>query len=141
MTIPRQILAYVRAQLLVLTGLTEDQVHFPSAIDTPVEGLPELVIFALEDRPTGDGGTDSGGGEIREFDFGVTATVASEDEADTDPLANLIRKVVRIDPSLGGLVDDTTRGPQEWGSGAGSKPTAMTKLVFTSTYYDPSEED
>lgn len=140
--IPRQVLEHVRAQLLALTGLTPAQVHFPTGIDTPVASLPELVIFSLDDRPKGDGETDSQGGQDREFEFGVTVTAKGEDESATDLLAALTRKAVRLDPSMGGLVYDTTRGSQEWGSGTGSTPTAMTKQTFTASYYyDPSEED
>ena len=130
----RQMIKYVRTQILLETGLSEDQVHFLTSIDADVESLPDLVVFALEDKPKTEENTDSDGGQERDFTFAVTGSVKSDAEADTDSLAVLIRKAVLQDVTLGHLALNTVWDGQEWGSGTGSSPTAMTKLTFTATY-------
>jgi hypothetical protein len=130
----RQILEYVRAQILLETGLTDDQVHFLTSIDTPVENLPDVVVFSLLDKPTREEGTDSDGSQEHQYSFGVTVSVKSEDEKDTDLLACQVRKAVLQDVTLGRLAFGTVWDGQEWGSGNASAPTAMTKLTFTATY-------
>lgn len=130
----RKILDYVRAQVLLETGLRVDQVHFLTSIDAALEDLPDLVLFSLVDKPVREEGTDSDGGQDHQFSFAVSISVASEDERATDTLACQVRKSVLQDVTLGRLAFGTVWDVQEWGSGTGSSPTAMTKLTFTATY-------
>lgn len=127
----RQMLTHALTAIRAEVGLPDAQVHFLTGIDSDV--LPDVVVFGLEDKPA-DPGSDSAGGQVRAFQFGVTISVTSAQEADTDDLAVLVRKALVQDESLGGVATDLNWDSQEWGEGAGSRPTVITKLMFTASY-------
>lgn len=128
------VLEYVKTRIITATGLPAAQVHYVDATNVDPSNLPDVVIYRLSDKPTGDEASDNSGGS-RRIEFGVTISVASVQEADTDTLATQVRLAVLEDPDMGGLVFDSEWNDQEWGTGNGSVPTAMTKMVFQATYW------
>lgn len=136
--ISRQIINYALAQAAAVgaaLGLQPGQVHLLTSVQTPVESLPDVNVWTVEDRPReGEEETDSAGGQVRVLTFASAITVKSLDEADTDPFAVSFRRAILSDPTLGGLVLNTVWAGQEWGEGNTSAPTVSTKLTFRATY-------
>ena len=136
--VSRNIINYVLAQITLTVaalGLDASQVHFLSTVQTDVDALPDINIWTVEDKPRPEEEeTDSAGCQGRVLTFAIAISVKSLEEADTDALAVVCRKVVLSDPTLGCLVLNTNWSAQEWGEGATSTPTVSTKLTFTSTY-------
>lgn len=131
--ITRQILAYAMAQILAETHLAAAQVHFLDGIDVDPSALPDIVLMSMEDKIQ-ENSEDSAGGMVRDYTFACAVTAASTVESATDTLASQIRKALLTDPFLGGLILDLAWESQEWGTGSGSTPLAMTRLTFTATY-------
>jgi hypothetical protein len=131
--IPRQILAYAMTQILTETGLAASHVHSLDGIDIDPSALPDVVLMSMEDKIQEDT-EDSAGGMVRDFEFSVAITAASTAESATDTLASQIRKALMSDPYMGGLILDLRWDSQEWGTGSGSTPLAMTRLTFTAPY-------
>ena len=131
--ISRQILAYAQAHILTETGLAAAHVHGLDGIDVDPSNLPDIVLMSMEDKLQ-ENSEDSAGGMTRDYTFAIAITAKSTAESATDTMASQVRKALLVDPYLGGLILDLSWDSQEWGSGSGSTPLAMTRLTFTATY-------